>query len=444
MKDTSNTRHAPESQRGSIALILALSMIGLIAIGGFAADVGFVLYNQKRLQAATDAAALAGSADLWTSPFSTAQANAMTYTAGQGINAMPAQVTVSLASITGLQLASAQLPAAGAVSKFNGMQVVQQATVPLYFSRLIGFKSMTVTAQAKAEAGGAGSPAQYNVMIILDTTASMNTTDTNCPGPNGKSLTRLQCAKQAAMTLLTNLTNAGDNVGLMVFPPLAGSSKNTDFACSAKQQSIAGDYSAVKSGLPASGATYQVTGLGSDFLKNGAANTGSSIVQALGSGSCGGIPAIGGLGTYFAQALASAQAALLSMSQGQKPPGQNVIILLSDGDATASQTQLGTTYKGDYGLECKAAVTQANTIHNTSTLVYTVAYIGGGSTSASCGNGSKDLTPCDTMLQIATGPSYFFSDTCPKAAGGSVSLNSAFNTIAYTLTKSRLIPLNAI
>jgi hypothetical protein len=356
---------------------------------------------------------------------------------------MPAGVTVTAATVTGLQLTNAQLPASGAASKFNGIQITQQASVPLYFAKMLGFSSMTVSARSRAAAGGAGTPAKYNVMIILDTTASMNNIDSHCPGPNGKAQTRLKCAQNAAMILLTNLTNAGDNVGLMVYPPLAGSSSNTDFKCGSRQASIAGSYSAVGSGVVTSGATYQASGLGSGFLKNGGANTGSSIVQALGNGSCGGLAADGGLGTYFAQVIASAQAALAEMSQGQNPRGQNVIVLLSDGDATASKTQLGNTFRNDYGAECKAAVTQANLAKSAGTLIYTAAYIGGGSTAQSCGNGSNDLTPCDTMLKIASGPSYFFSDTCSKAAAGSLDLNSAFRAISYSLTKPRLVPVNA-
>mgnify|MGYP003703476967 CR=1 FL=1 len=444
MNRLSERTGAMKRQRGAVGVMAAFSIILLLGVIGLAVDAGYLFYCQKRLQTATDAAALAGAVDLWTNSFATAQANAKAYTAGQGNNSMPPGVTVSAATITGLQLTNAQLPASGAVSKYNAIQVAQQATVPLTFASVFGFKSIQIAASSKAAAGGAGGPAKYNVMIILDTTASMNTTDSNCPGPKKQSLSRLQCAQQAAMTLLTNLTNAGDNVGLMVFPPVAGSSKETDFSCGSSQQSIASSYSAVATGVVTSGATYQVSGLASGFLKNGAANTGSSIVQALGGGSCGGIQAIGGLGTFYAQAIASAQAALLNMSQGQNPPGQNVIVLLSDGDASSSQGQLGNTYKSTYGQECKAAVSAASTVQKTGTLIYTVAYIGGGSTSSSCSDGNSDLTPCSTMQQIATGPSYFFSDTCPNAAGGAVNnLNAAFSAISYSLTKPRLVPPNA-
>ncbi|WP_338523258.1 vWA domain-containing protein [Pseudomonas batumici] len=440
MSRISDRQQTMGHQRGSVIILVTLSMSVLLSFIALSIDAGYVLYNQKRLQAATDAAALAGAADLWNSPFATAQTNAAAYSAGQGKNTLSSNVTVSPASITGLQLVNAQLPAAGAVSKFNGIQVVQQATVPLYFAKILGFASMQITATSKAVAGGGAVPTKYNVMILLDTTGSMNTTDTNCLGANNKPMTRLQCAQQAAITLINNLTNAGDNVGLMTYPPLA---TNTNFSCNSKQ-SIASSYSAVAQGVVTSGATYQVSGLSSGFLKNGQVNTTSSIAQALGAGGCSGIQAIGGLGTYFTQAIFSAQAALLSMSQSQSPPGQNVIVLMSDGDESSSQSQLGNTYKSQYGSECKTSVTAANTVKQTGTQIYSVAYIGGGSTSAPCSDGSSDLTPCNTMQQIATGPSYFFSDTCPNAAGGSVNLNTAFKTISYALTKPRLIPPNAM
>jgi uncharacterized membrane protein len=76
-------------QHGSVALVITLTLTVIMAFAGLGADVGYVLYNQKRLQAATDAAALAGAADLWTSPFTTAQANALAYSAGAATTPCP-------------------------------------------------------------------------------------------------------------------------------------------------------------------------------------------------------------------------------------------------------------------------------------------------------------------------------------------------------------------
>jgi hypothetical protein len=299
--------------------------------------------------------------------------------------------------------------------------------VPLFFAKVFGMSSQTISATAEAGAGGGAEPALYNVMIILDTTRSMSTTtDSNCLNSKGVALTRLQCAEAGALKLLTGLTNAGDKVGLMAFPPQTSSTYN--FSCSGSSPSIASSYSA-------SGASYQIASASSGYLgSNQQANTSSAIVQALGGGSCGGMPAPGGLGTFYAQAITAAQTSLAATAATESPPGQNVIILLSDGIATSTTNQLGSTYTA-----------AANIKSSTGTLIYTVAYLGGEAASApSCGDGSNDkLTACYTMASIATNSSYFYSDTCANAAGGTNSLNTLFGQIAYSLTKPRLIPLSA-
>jgi hypothetical protein len=430
--------------------------LAFVAVG---VDVGYLVYSQKRLQAATDAAALAGAMDLWTSTWSTAQADAQAYAAGQSAttsNTLPGNVTVTNTAITGLTLSSVTLPYAQAVSKFNGIQVTQTASVPTFFARVFGVNSLTISATSKAGAGGGAQAAQYNVMIILDTTHSMNDTDSNCKNSHGTALTRIACAKAGALQLLTGLTNAGDNVGLMTFPPISPTSSSYSFSCSTSEPNVVqttnNGYSAVAPGAASSAAvpTYQISSVGSGFLSSGGqANTSSGLVQALGGGSCGGLSAPGGLGTFYAQAIATAQASLPA-----NPNGQNAIILLSDGDASSTTTQLGTTYGSStlngkanpnyvYGSECQAAINAAASAKSSNTLIYTVAYIGGESASATCSDGSDNLTPCGTMQAIATSTAYFYSDTCTNATGGTASLSSIFSQIAYSLTKSRLLPPSA-
>jgi Flp pilus assembly protein TadG len=437
-------RRARAAQRGSVSVVVALSLIALLAFTAIAVDVGYLMFSQRRLQAATDAAALAGATDLWTQSWATASSDAQSYAAGQTSstsNTLPGNVTVTSTSIQGLKLASVTLPYAQAVSGYNGIQVTQQASVPTFFARAIGIKSATVSATSKAGAGGGTQAAQYNVMIILDTTASMNSTDSNCKNAKGVAQTRETCAKAGALQLLTGLTNAGDNVGLMVFPPMTST---YNFSCSKTQPGTAGSYSAIPSGASSTLGAYQISSPASGYLTSGgAANTSSGLVQALGGGSCSGLAANGGLGTFYGDAITQAQSALSTLSASQSPPGQNVIVLLSDGDASSSTKQLGSTFSSTYNQECQTAINDSAAAKNAGTLVYTVAYIGGESASATCSDGSDSLSPCATMASIATGSAYFFSDTCSNAAGGTASLNSIFKQITYTLTKPRLIPGSA-
>jgi Flp pilus assembly protein TadG len=435
MKRKYATLRGARRQRGAVTVLFAIALVAILGFAALCVDWGYMLYSQRRLQAATDAAALAGAADLWSQSESTAYNDAMAYTAGNN-NSLPGNVTVSTATITPLQLNSVGLPYKQATSGYNAMKVTQSATVPVFFARIFGKQTMPISATSVAAAGGAGGPAKYNVEIILDTTHSMNDTDSNCV-IGGKTQTRLACAKAGALQLLSTLTNAGDNVGLMAFPP---QSSNYNFTCStsSQQPGIASSYS------NAASAGYAFSSAGTGYLSsNGTTNTGSGIVQALGGGSCSGLQAPGGLGTFYAQAIAAAQSALTTVSSSQSPPGQNVIILLSDGDASSSTSQLGNTYQSTYGSECAAAVTTATTAKTAGTLIYTIAYIGGETADATCSDGSDSATPCGTMLSIASGPSYFYSDTCTSAQGGTANLSSIFSGIAYSLTKPRLIPLGA-
>jgi Flp pilus assembly protein TadG len=466
--------------RGAVAVMVAASMTALMGFAAVGVDAGYLVLAQRRLQAATDAAALAGAMDLWTQTWDVAKGDALAYAAATQLsstnNGVPGSVTITGTTVTGLQLSTATeaLPYQKAVSTYNGIQVTQTASVPLYFASAIGIGPQTISATSKAGAGGGTQPAQYNVMIVLDSTASMNDSDSNCV-IGGKTQTRFACAKAGALQLITQLTNQGDNVGLMIFPPI---SQTYNFTCGSTQPGTAGSYSTVPtlaSGSSSSTPTptlatgYLVSSLNTGYLtSSGQASTGSSLVQALGGSSgCSGISAKGGLGTFYAEALTAAQSYLSAESSSQTPPGQNAIVLLSDGDATSSTTQLGSTFSSLAGSECQAAIDAATPIKAAGTTIYTIAYIGGEASASTCGdtgtttttttttgkNGKQTtttttttttdpLSPCTTMLDIATSASDFFSDTCTNANGTS-GLSTIFQEVAYAMTKARLLPLAA-
>ena len=80
----------------------------------------------------------------------------------------------------------------------NAIVVKQQATVPLIFGSLFGKSTLTLTATATA-GGSGGKGTALDVMIIVDTTASMNTSDLKC---SVSGATRVTCAEAGARTLL--------------------------------------------------------------------------------------------------------------------------------------------------------------------------------------------------------------------------------------------------
>jgi Flp pilus assembly protein TadG len=186
MKSIFHRLHGDRS--GVVAILAALSMVSIVGFTGLAIDVGNVYYAQAKLQAAADAAALAG-------------ATATSYSAVSGKKNASTNLTATMASGYPVLkcLTSTGISCTGPDST-NAIQVKQQATVPLYFGGVLGLKAWQISAPATAGARG-GAIQSADVMLVIDTTASMNTTDTSCSLPG--SPTREDCAMGGFRTLLT-------------------------------------------------------------------------------------------------------------------------------------------------------------------------------------------------------------------------------------------------
>jgi hypothetical protein len=356
----------------------------------------------------------------------------------------------------------------------NAIQVKQQVSAPLYFLGLFGFHSINLTATATASMKGANvSP--FNIAIIMDTTQSMKSTDSDSSCNN----TRINCAMSGVQVLLKNLSpcltsqascgaitngnvsNSVDRVSLMAFPAVSTLSLINDLNCSGLLPTAVG----YTTPFPLT-STYQITDFSSDYRASDTTstlNTASSLVAAVAG--THGTPCLGvkgGFGTYYAQAIKSAQTYLVA-EQALYPNSKNAMILLSDGDATAScsTSLLGICLTGDMvgasttsgtymstSQECHQAVTAAAAAATAGTRVYSVAY---GATSSGCGTDtSPTITPCETMRELASSPGYFFSDynatggssSCTSAAQPVTSLSQIFQVIAGDFTVARLIPNN--
>jgi hypothetical protein len=285
-----------------------------------------------------------------------------------------------------------------------------------------------------------------NVMLVLDTTASMNSSDPGCSIHNA---TRIECAMAGVQQLLAALTPSVDQVGLMVFPGLQANQAKYDFDCSSGTSPKIAAYSA--------NPNYTIVAPGSDFRSSDSANdlnSGSDLVKAAGGGgsSCAGLKAVGGVSTFFADAVWQAQTSLLATD---KAGMQNVIILLSDGDANATTTALSSCPKNSSAWcssaenknECHAAVKAAQAAAASGTWVFSIAY--GAPTGASCSTDkSPSISACTTMKQIASDPAKFYSDGngvkggCTSSSNSLSDLVSIFKTIGVSLQQPRLLPNN--
>lgn len=134
-------------ERGQSIVLIALSLVGLLAFVGIAVDVGFVFARNTQLQSAVDAAALAAVVELVSSPTNSGPANvkATQFFNTNGLNNIvvtdPAQNQNTLGHGRSL-----------GVTALGAIQYELSADLPvnLFFLRLIGRSTITLTRSAVA------------------------------------------------------------------------------------------------------------------------------------------------------------------------------------------------------------------------------------------------------------------------------------------------------
>ncbi|HTB95820.1 MAG TPA: pilus assembly protein TadG-related protein [Terracidiphilus sp.] len=508
------------------AIFLFAFLLG--GLGALVVDVGRGVVAQRLLQASADAAAMAGAQSMGAtiSPSqATIQSQACKF-GGQsassgnctvvGNNAntslMPSAVMASgypsvycSSTLASAGLLCSTITTSGAAVTGNTVKVVETEALPTWFGAMIGIPKLNLTAAAMAAMRG--SPRNpYNVAIVIDTTASMNSTDgktSNCSG------TRVSCALEGALTLLgdlspcasggtcgsvvsgtLNVKNPIDEVAIYTFPGLVSTTAaSNDSTCSATMKSPGGSGATISYYTYPTLPVYQVVGFSSNYASqdpsssnSGATNSNlqpskSTTVDAVGGQSgCAGIQAVGGASTYYAGVIYQAQADLVSQYNTRLAAGQqtqNVMIVISDGDAEAGSGDFGTstintasTTYPSYFNECQQAVTAAQAATAAGTTVYTIAY---GTQSSGCNtdqsgysvtvSGKKytnpspsGLGPCTAMQDMASNSSTFYSDYVAGGNGGSndpnctgasqtdTSINDIFSFIASNLSEARLVP----
>ena len=521
----SRLRGLRSDEGGQVLPVVCVVMTAMLGMGAFAIDYGHAVYSSRELQATTDSAALAAARAMptaatisavigtpsGTTPPTGSGGVAATYSAAAGgYNARTTLPNVSLvATLHCLSTLESQgIPCIGNVP-YNAVQVTQSLNLPTFFGRMLGISTIALKAESTAATRG-GSPRPSNVAVVMDTTLSMNQPDTDCV-VNGVTQTQMQCALNGFQVLLQNLSPCGnyqstcenssgvnpnpfDQVALFTFPNLTPSTSSIDIGCTLPVPTTflsdpplgyivmppalawLGIPTATAYSLPAAGAssytpdssaTYQVTGFLSDYRTSNKAttlNSTSSLAKAAGAvAGCGSmLPSNydGVYGTYYAGAIYAAQSALTA-AKAASPNSENVLILLSDGDATAPQMNGLTnvfassangsgTYPSWVG-ECGQAVVAAQAATAAGTLVYSVAY---GSEPSGCGSDQNagsypNISPCDTMAGIASAPQMFYSDWKQSGSGSTcissqpvTALSDIFASIANDLTEARLIPNN--
>jgi Flp pilus assembly protein TadG len=416
-------------RRGATAVLFGFMAVGLMGTAGLTVDVGQVFVSKRAFNAATQAAALAGANALLVN-----NANLTTVTAA--VTAWntanpPSKVSIGSTSVAiSCNTATANLPTCNGTTS-NVATVTQTASVTTHFLKAFGFPTITLTSTASAAKAG-GSAIPLNVMFVLDATQSMNDTDSGCTGvPGIAHPTRFQCAMYSVQSVLKKMPTSLDKAGLMIFPGMATQYSPTSHPCPTQPNSTPYYSTNIKYQI---GTTLDATfNTAIDVLKNS-----SPLVQAVGNTAAtpavtGCVTAKGGQGSYAAEVLAKAQAALPVVAGTQ-----NVIIFLSDGDFSASASQLSNK-TGKDKKQCDQAIAAAQAATAAGYQVYSVAY---GASSSGCSSGDTH-NPCTTMQAIASDKTRFYTTSTGCQMAGSpnavASLPTAFGSITTTLTKPRLL-----
>jgi Flp pilus assembly protein TadG len=535
-----------KDQGGQSAVVVALTITAMMALAATSVEVGHVYYAYRELIASTNAAALAGAQTMSEALLDTSSSGA--YTAAvtaavkqyssvspRGYNAssflqndqIAAQTLFCSSTMSAAPFnVECQLPP-GSTTGYNAIKVTQTATVPLWFGGLIGMKQMNLAYTASAAMKG-GTNIPYNLAIIMDTTGSMGSI---IRGDKDCTTSQISCAVQGLEVMLENMdpcqlnttcsssTPYVDDVALFVFPAPSTAYSANDYKaeyCGSRVSSVPYNFVNVTPGtsqnlaMESTGTdagAYEIIPFNDVYKTSDTSSlaVSSALAEAVGySGSgCAGLSAPGGQDTYYAQVIYTAQAALVQQ-QNANPSSKNIMIILSDGDATACALNANTAAGGCNSAsnivaennrscgstggsclngtgtktsnpsgyqspnypsalgECGQAVQAAQLATAAGTVVYTIGF---GSETSGCLSdkaytitaGSADgaeawpggpysKTPCNAIAAMASNPNTFYSDNsggCPAltpANADFTSLAEIFQAIVTGLTSPRLIP----
>jgi hypothetical protein len=474
---------AVKKQNGQVLPWMALLMVLFLGMAGLTLDLGHAYVCYRELQASTDAAALAGAYEMAQTGATTALVNAAvsadsSVAGGKNVNInLPsANVTVTPTLKCTVTATNLGVPCAGTPTGDNTIQVVQSAIIPTYFIRALvafgvhGAGTMTLNAESTAAMQGSTN-APYNIAVIVDTTGSMGSQDTDASCNN----TRISCALAGVQTLLGSLspctiasiktTCVGfDQVSLFTFPNVQANDVSDDTTCPTKDPPIPA-YTTPP--IPAAGTTtytaptgtagtYQITGYLDNFsstnASGGALNTSSALVVATGDSAtrnCGGLATPGGDGTYLAGSIYQAQTTLMA-EQAANPGTLNAMVILTDGASNTTLMSGTLTKTGVYPSlidQCQQSVTAAQYASSLGTTVYTVAYGASNQGNKSQCTTDATLSPCTELQEMATTPADFYSDStasqnkgqCTSASNPNLSLTGIFNQIKLKFTVPKLI-----
>lgn len=216
------------NEDGHVAIMFALVAAVATGVTGMAIDYGRAMSARDHIQAAADAAAMAGLA----------------LTSGTDQQRIDKATATFNANLEGYDLATKPTPVV--TSSGGTVTVSVDATIGTAFSSLVGVSSLSVHADASASSSGQS----YEVALVIDLTGSMGETRNGATKISG-----LRTAANDLLDILLPTSGANNNTVRVAVAPFA------DYV-------NAGSYAATVTGLAATGGSYaNVSNLAS--TKNG-------------------------------------------------------------------------------------------------------------------------------------------------------------------------------
>jgi Flp pilus assembly protein TadG len=205
-------------RRGNIALITGLLAVPLVGMAGIAVDGARAWLLRSRLHTALDAAALAGARNI-NLPVNTrnAEVAAMFWTnfGMRQTGFIPAQATGR--EWRGFLDAPTLLDMPVAVDE-STMRVPARATLDTTFARVLGFRTLTISAAAEARRADLG----MEIALVLDVTGSMGSNKTpsaiGSVANNGTNIDALRLAAGDLVNILYGNRETVPNLWVSVVP----------------------------------------------------------------------------------------------------------------------------------------------------------------------------------------------------------------------------------
>jgi Flp pilus assembly protein TadG len=398
-------------ERGQILPIVAVALVGLLGICAFSIDVGYAYFAKRQLQAATDAAALAGAQDLPSA--STSVATAISYASANAPgNLPPFTFTYTLKCTTTAIIAAGCNPAVNP----NELLVTGSTTTNNSFAGLFGLSHFTVTAHANACSPCSSTP--VDIVVAIDRTGSM------CDNTDSSGCVDLNNAKDGVRTMLKNLNPPYAEVGMVAFPPVQTTSTSV---CAAPYNSLSanGD-SLAMDGYDAATRGYLTDRINGTFkLSNGALDTSNGLYLHTVKGSASSCIQAG-YSTSYTEALRQAKAELALHGRVNVP---DFIVFLTDGEANIGSVYSKTDPTFPQGgkddiAPCSTAVTLADGYKTAGVTIYSIGYALGNN---NCTGGGFRKSNGNSCLAGASG-CYHIRDAVTENPDNLVTTNATITS----------------